>query len=232
MNLFFQPAIPQGIFYLDREESHHAVRVLRLNAGSFIEITDGKGCFYNAIITHANAKQCEFKIEETTRVEKRNFLIHMAVAPTKNADRMEWFVEKATEIGVDEISFVLCQTSERKSINLERIEKIAVSAMKQSRQAWLPKINAMTSFKNILTHPTDQKFIAYVDSANQKTLQKASTPQKKYLVLIGPEGDFSKGELELAIQNGFEKVSLGENRLRTETAALVACSQLHWINSR
>jgi 16S rRNA (uracil1498-N3)-methyltransferase len=228
VNLFFQPNIPQGIFYLDREESHHAVRVLRMDQGTPIDLTDGHGSFYKAIITNANAKQCEFKIEETTRIEKKNFSIHIAVAPTKNADRIEWFVEKATEIGIDEISFMLCQNSERKVINLERIEKIAVSAMKQSQQAWLPKINGMIPYKNILANSADQKFIAFVDSANQKLLKSAAIPQKKYLVLIGPEGDFSKEELEQALQNDFVKVSLGQNRLRTETAALMACVQLNW----
>ncbi len=230
MNLFYQPGIPEGIIYLDAEESRHVVRVLRMNEGDQLNLTDGKGFFYFAKITNADPKKCQFKILDRKETQKRNFYIHIAIAPTKNADRIEWFVEKAVEIGVDEISFILCKNSERKVINLERVEKIAVSAMKQSQQARLPKINEVVPFQKILNSPLDQKFIAYVDSSNPKHLQSAAQLNKKYLILIGPEGDFSNEELELATQHGFEKVSLGTNRLRTETAGLVAVQVLGLVN--
>ncbi len=226
MNLFYQSGIAEGIHYLDAEESRHAVRVLRMDQGDQLDLTDGKGFFYSAKITKADPKKCEFEILNKIEIQKRNFCTHIAIAPTKNADRTEWFVEKAIEIGVDAITFIQCKNSERKTINLDRIEKIAIGAMKQSQQAWLPKIDPMIPFQEILSSNEDQKFIAYVDASNAKHLQSAAQKEKNYLVLIGPEGDFSKEELELAIQNGFEKVSLGPNRLRTETAGIVAVQAL------
>ncbi|MGC4022671.1 MAG: 16S rRNA (uracil(1498)-N(3))-methyltransferase [Cyclobacteriaceae bacterium] len=229
MNLFYQPEIPQGVHHLDREESHHAIRVLRMNEGQSIELTDGKGSFYVAKISKADPKKCEFEILENKPAQRDYFHIHIAIAPTKNADRIEWFVEKATEIGVDQISFMLCKNSERKVINHERVEKVAISAMKQSQQAWLPKISEIIPFKEIFSKPADQKFIAYVDSTNPTHLKQIAKPKKNYLILVGPEGDFSKEELELALENGFEKVSLGQNRLRTETAGLAAVQVLNLI---
>lgn len=230
MNLFYQPNIPQGIFHLNHEESHHAIRVLRMNEGQELNLTDGLGSFYLAKITKPDPKKCEFEITGNKLAKPKPFHIHIAIAPTKNTDRTEWFVEKATEIGIDQISFMRCQNSERKMINCERIEKIAISAMKQSQQVWLPRISEIIPFKEILKISADQKFIAFVDSSNPKHLQSVTSPLKKYLILIGPEGDFSNEELELATQNGFEKVSLGPNRLRTETAGLVAVQILNFIN--
>jgi len=230
LNLFYQPGIPEGITHLDAEESRHAVRVMRMSEGGQLTITDGKGFFYSAKITKADSKKCVFEVLDKKEVLKRNFHIHIAIAPTKNADRIEWFVEKATEIGVDEISFIFCRNSERKTINLDRMEKIAVCAMKQSQQAWLPKINDIVPIKKVISTTSDQKFIAYVDATNPKHLQSVTQQDKKYLVLIGPEGDFSKEELDLAIQSGFEKVSLGNNRLRTETAGLAAVQILGLVN--
>ncbi|HEV8515949.1 MAG TPA: 16S rRNA (uracil(1498)-N(3))-methyltransferase [Cyclobacteriaceae bacterium] len=231
MNLFYQPGISEGINYLDAEESRHAVRVLRMSEGDQLTLTDGKGFFYSARITKADSKKCQFEILDKKENSKRNFHIHVAIAPTKNADRIEWFVEKATEIGIDEISFILCKNSERKVINADRVEKVAVSAMKQSKQAWLPKLNEIIPFKKIVEAKSDQKFIGFVDSTNPLHLKKLAQPNKKYLVLIGPEGDFSMEELELALKNGFEKVSLGTNRLRTETAGLVAIQVLALANA-
>jgi 16S rRNA (uracil1498-N3)-methyltransferase len=230
LNLFYQPGIQEGINYLDAEESRHAVRVLRMVEGDQLTLTDGKGFFYSAKITKADSKKCQFEILDKKEIPKKNFHIHIAIAPTKNAERIEWFVEKAIEIGIDEISFILCNNSERKVINMERVEKIAVSALKQSQQALLPKLNELIPFKKILDVKSDQKFIGFVDSANPKHLEAIATPNKKYLMLIGPEGDFSKEELDFAIQNGFEKVSLGTNRLRTETAGVVAVQILALAN--
>ena len=229
--MFYQPGIPEGINYLDAEESRHAVRVLRMSEGDQLKLTDGKGFFYSARITKADSKKCQFEILDRKETPKRNFHIHLAIAPTKNADRIEWFVEKVTEIGIDEISFILCKNSERKVINTDRVEKIAVSAMKQSQQALLPKLNEIIPFKKIVEAKADQKFIGFVDSANPLHLKTITKPGKKYLTLIGPEGDFSNEELELAIKNGFEKVSLGTNRLRTETAGIVAVQILALANA-
>jgi 16S rRNA (uracil1498-N3)-methyltransferase len=231
VNLFYQPEIKQGILHLDAEESHHAVRVLRLTEGSNIRLTDGKGFFYTASITNAGLKKCEFEITEEHAVAKRKFNIHIALAPTKNSDRTEWFVEKAVEIGVDKITFLLCQNSERKKINLERIKKIALGAMKQSLQAWLPEIVDMRKFSDVVKDSAHQKFIAVVDHDNPVHLKQLANPEEKYLVLIGPEGDFRVEEIESALQNGFKKVSLGANRLRTETAALAAVHILALGNS-
>jgi 16S rRNA (uracil1498-N3)-methyltransferase len=199
--------------------------------GDELTITDGKGILYLARITSSDIKKCAFEILNKKKLLRKNYNIHIAIAPTKNADRMEWFVEKAIEIGIDEISFVHCQNSERKAINLERIEKIAISALKQSQQAWLPKLNATQSFNEILNNSADQKFIAVVDSTNPVHLKSLAIARKKYCVLIGPEGDFSSSELASALQHDYLKISLGSNRLRTETAGLVACHSLQLVNS-
>lgn len=230
MNLFYQSGIGDGIHHLDAEESRHAVRVLRMNKGDLLTLTDGKGFFYSAKITRADSKKCEFEMLTKNQMAKRNFQIHIGIAPTKNSDRMEWFAEKATEMGVDEISFIRCHNSERKTLDLKRIEKIVVNAMKQSQQAWLPKLNSMISFDEMLNATADQKFIAQVDESNPKHLQSAADSKKRYLTLIGPEGDFTKEEVAQALQQGYEKVSLGANRLRTETAALVAVQTLILVN--
>jgi 16S rRNA (uracil1498-N3)-methyltransferase len=231
VNLFYQPNIVEGILNLDLEESRHAVKVLRMVKGDELRLTDGKGCFYTARITDDNPKKCGFEIIDKRHIAKRNYRIHIAIAPTKNADRMEWFVEKATEMGVDQISFILCQNSERKTINLDRMEKIAISAMKQSGQAWLPQLSGIIPFKEILKSEASQKFIAFVDETNSDHLKSMAKANGNHLVLIGPEGDFREGELSSALLADFKKTSLGKNRLRTETAGLVACQILNLINS-
>ena len=201
-----------------------------MSAGDDIKITDGKGFFYQAQIVSIDSKKCVFKITAHEKIPKKSYHIHIAIAPTKNADRIEWFVEKAVEIGVHEISFILCKNSERKVLNLERIEKIAISAMKQSQQACMPILHPLQPFNEILKQSADQKFIGHVDSSNPVHLKAMAKPNKSYLVLIGPEGDFSKEELNTSLQAGFEKVSLGKNRLRTETAGLTACQTLQFVN--
>jgi len=230
LNLFYQPAISEGVHHLDPDESRHAIKVLRLQTGDQLQLTDGKGSFYETIITIADSKKCCFSVEEKRTISPRKFSISIAVAPTKNIDRMEWFVEKSVELGVEEIHFMLCKNSERKSINLERIQKIAISAMKQSGQSCLPIFNEIKPLHEIVTGAPDQKFICYVDQQNPNQLKTMAHPEKSYLVLIGPEGDFRQDELDLAISHGFTKVSLGPNRLRTETAALAACHILNLIN--
>jgi 16S rRNA (uracil1498-N3)-methyltransferase len=222
MSLFYQPFLAEGITSLSEEESRHAVQVLRMKAGAVLELTDGQGRFYSAIVVDPNSKKCTFKVVERTEVAKPKFHTHLAIAPTKNIDRTEWFVEKAVELGLSQLTFIQCQRSERKVINLERINKVAVSAMKQSRQAWMPTMGGMIDFREVLNLSATEKFIAFVDDTNPLHLSHAFTKNSNYLVLIGPEGDFTQEELALATGAGFKKVSLGVNRLRTETAALAA----------
>ena len=229
MHLFYQPKISLG--YLPEDESRHAVKVLRLSPGDEIEITDGIGSLYKAHVKQIDPRQCTFSITQVATSPPRKYSIHLAIAPTKNADRMEWMVEKCVEIGIEAISFVLCKTSERKSINLERLEKIAISAMKQSLQTSLPSLNEMIPFERFIRGRNEkQRFIAHVDENNKDHLVKVATAHSQYLVLIGPEGDFTAEELKLADKEGFIKVSLGSNRLRTETAGLAAVMALNTVN--
>jgi 16S rRNA (uracil1498-N3)-methyltransferase len=230
MHLFYQPLIPAGTFVLPADESRHAVKVLRVTEGDVIEIADGAGTFYQARITHPDSGNCGFVVIGSKSQLAKNYRIHIAIAPTKNIDRTEWFVEKAVELGIDEISFIECKTSERKSVNMERMEKLAISAMKQSQQASLPILNPMSKLKTFLSHRASQKFIAFVDNENPIHLKSGAKPGNHYLILIGPEGDFSSTELQDSLDAGYQKVSLGPSRLRTETAALAACLTLNLVN--
>ena len=227
--LFYSPEILEGNNSLSVEELRHAVKVLRLKAGDPLKITDGKGKIYHAQVTKIGKSSCEFEIIKTVEIPRRSYSIHISIAPTKNIDRIEWFVEKVTELGVEEISFVRCQNSERKVINLERIQKKSISAMKQSGQAWLPAILPIQPFEKIIANAYANKFIAHVDRANPKHLKEAEA-NGQYMVLIGPEGDFTNEEIALATQQGYEKVSLGKTTLRTETAGVAACHILNLIN--
>jgi len=232
VNLFFQPHLAEGILHLDADESRHAVKVLRKKKNDLIKITDGKGFFYDAIITTPDAHHCTFEVQNKVQEVARTFRIHVAISPTKNADRIEWFVEKAVEFGVDEITLVECDHTERQHLKVERLEKMAISAMKQSLRASLPIIHPLTNFRNvILSSSASEKFIAHVDHENQNHLLKAAKPAMSYIILIGPEGDFSEEELHLADAHGFIKVSLGPTRLRTETAGLAACHILNLANT-
>jgi 16S rRNA (uracil1498-N3)-methyltransferase len=232
VNLFYQPLIPDGVLSLDATESKHATRVLRKKAGDPIQITDGKGKFYRARLTRADTLKSLFSIEETITEPIKTFSVHVAIAPTKNIDRLEWFVEKTVEVGIDEITLITCKHSERSHPKLERLEKIAISAMKQSLKATLPRISGPVSFSEMIntSHHT-QRFIAHVDLENDVHLKHAAIPGSQYIILIGPEGDFSGNEIELAMNQGFRKVSLGTSRLRTETAGLAACHILNLVNT-
>ena len=223
MWLFYCPDV-QTDMELPQEEAGHCIRVLRMKEGDRIHLTDGKGCFYDAVISAVSGKRCMVHVENS---EKQAPLwsghLHIAVAPTKLMDRNEWFVEKAVEIGVDEISFLKTDHSERDVIKMERIEKIAVSAMKQSQKATLPILNGMTSLRSFIERGFDgDKFIAHCEPGSKVLLQDAVVPGHNSLVLIGPEGDFSPEEIDMALKAGFKPISLGPSRLRTETAALVA----------
>ena len=231
MHLFYTPDISHNN-ELPEEEAQHCIRVLRLNIGDEVILTDGKGCFYKAEISAATHKRCLVTVKESIPQPPLTLCrIHIAMAPTKNMDRNEWFAEKATEIGIDQLSFLCCRFSERKVIKTERIEKILVSAMKQSLKAYLPKLNEMMEFDKFIAQDfKGQKFIAHCYEGAKPQLKHILKPGKDAIVLIGPEGDFSEEEVEKAINNGFIPVRLGRSRLRTETAALVACHTLNLLN--
>lgn len=231
MHLFYTPDILSNP-ELPEEEARHCTRVLRLGEGAEIDLTDGKGSFYKAVIEQAHPKHCLVSITRAIPcVPSWPFYLHLAVAPTKNIDRMEWLAEKATEIGIDAITYLNCRFSERKELKTERLGKILVSAMKQSLKATLPRLTGMTDFKTFVGQPFDgRKFIAHCAPGEKPLLKHACLPRENALVLIGPEGDFSTDEIRMAEEAGFTAVSLGESRLRTETAALTACQTLHFIN--
>jgi 16S rRNA (uracil1498-N3)-methyltransferase len=230
LNLFYQPDLSLSTTFLDGDESHHASRVLRLTKGDLIIITNGRGFLVEARITSIDRDACNFEIVETLPAKPKDYAIHLAVAPTKNSDRMEWLVEKVTEIGIDSITMVQCARSERKHISNDRLMKMAVSAMKQSQHPWLPQINPLVPFKEFIKTKYDQNFICYVDQGNPDQLKNLASPKKSYGLLIGPEGDFTDEEISLAVSLGWKKVSLGTTRLRTETAALVGCVALSLAN--
>lgn len=232
MQLFYVQDISGDEVILEEAESKHAVKVLRLGSGSLIQITDGKGGFYTAEITDPHPKKCRLEIVEfKPQYGKRNFFTHIAIAPTKNNDRMEWFIEKATEIGIDEVSLILCENSERKLIKTERLEKVAISAMKQSLKAYLPKVNDLISFEAFIRNCNySQKYIAHCRGEEVPHLKNKIIKNEPVIVLIGPEGDFSINEVSLAKVHGFREISLGKSRLRTETAGVVACHIVSLVN--
>ncbi|MND29169.1 Ribosomal RNA small subunit methyltransferase E [compost metagenome] len=232
MHLFYTPDISADYYQLNEEESKHCVRVLRLNNGDIVYLIDGVGGFYKTEITDAHPKRCTLHVlEKQSDFGKRNFYLHIAIAPTKNIERIEWFLEKATEIGIDEITPIICQRSERKEIKTDRLNKIIVSAIKQSLKAFKPKLNESTDFKQfIVRSKLKRKYIAHCIESDRQSLRESYKANEEVLLLIGPEGDFTPAEIELALQNGFVPVTLGESRLRTETAGVVACTQLNFIN--
>lgn len=222
MAIFYTPDIATSPF-LSQEESVHCVRVLRLVEGAEIDLIDGKGNFYKAKIVQAHPKHCMVEVLETIPDKTAPFKAFIAVAPTKNNDRVEWFVEKATEVGIGGFYFIATQHSERKTIKVERVEKIVVSALKQSMKAQKPLISTLTDFKKFVTQPFEgQKYICHCNPGEKPLLKNLCKPNEPVLVLIGPEGDFSNEEVDMALKNGFKAASLGDTRLRTETAAFVA----------
>jgi 16S rRNA (uracil1498-N3)-methyltransferase len=234
MQLFYTPDIDPSLsqYFLSEEESKHAVRVLRLAVGDEVTLIDGKGGLYKAEIKDAHPKRTILQINQiTTEFNKRNHYLHIAIAPTKNLDRVEWFLEKATEIGIDEISLIICQRSERKEAKAERLNKIITSAIKQSIKAYHPILNAPVNLSQFLKQPFNgQKFIAHCDDGEKTELAQSIEKQNRYLILIGPEGDFTPAEVNTALQDGYKAITLGESRLRTETAALEACFEVNFLN--
>jgi 16S rRNA (uracil1498-N3)-methyltransferase len=232
MHIFYTPDLSGNIYTLDETESKHCVRVLRLEQGDEIILVDGRGGFFTAEIVDANPKRCAVKVimSEVNSVQ-RNYQIHIAIAPTKNMERMEWFLEKATEIGIDRITPLLCRFSERKEIKNDRLDKVMISAMKQSLKATLPQLDPLTRFSDFIARPFEgQKFIAHCDDQHRDLLKRMIVLNQNYLILIGPEGDFSSEEIEGALMAGFHPVSLGDSRLRTETAGVVACHTFNLLN--
>ncbi len=221
---------------LPTDEAIHAIRVLRLKIGDDIFLIDGKGNFYEAVVTLANSKHCLYEITQTL-VQNKTWKghIHLAIAPTKDISRIEWLVEKATEIGFDEISFLNCQFSERKNLRIDRIERIVISAMKQSRKAWKPIVNNMLSFEDFIQKEvTGQKFICHCYNEIEKTDFFSNINNsglfEDITVLIGPEGDFSINEVHQALQQQYKSTTLGNSRLRTETAGLAAVLMANLVN--
>lgn len=233
MHLFYTPEIATTL-ELPQDEATHALRVLRLTEGAEVMLTDGKGSFYRAEIDIISGKRCYMRIVETSTPEPMwKGHLHLAMAPTKNMDRIEWFAEKATEIGFDELTFLDCRFSERKVVKTERVEKILVSAMKQSLKPTLPILNGMTPFDKFINYRFGgKKFIAHCYDGDKLPLMQALQCGEDALVLIGPEGDFSPEEVQKAIANGFQPITLGHSRLRTETAALVAVHTMNLVNSK
>ena len=232
MHIFYTPDIAGNSYLLDESESKHCIRVLRLEHGNEIILVDGRGGFFTAEIVDPNPKRCAVKvIKSELNFGIRSFQVHIAIAPTKNIERIEWFLEKATEIGINSITPLLCRFSERKDIKTDRLEKVMVSAMKQSLKAYLPHLDILTKFTDFISHPFEgQKFIAHCDDQHRDLLKKMIIPNQNYLILIGPEGDFSSEEINMAIEAGFHPVSLGDSRLRTETAGVVACHTFNLMN--
>ena len=232
MHIFYTPELSGKTYTLDETESKHCVRVLRLEKDDEITLVDGRGGFFTAEIADPNPKRCAVNVVRSKlNFGLRKFQVQVAIAPTKNIERLEWFLEKATEIGIDRVTPLLCRHSERKEIKHDRLEKVMVSAMKQSLKAYLPQLDELTKFNDFIKQPfSGQKFIAHCEEQHRELLKNAVNPAGNYLILIGPEGDFSPEEIEMAIAAGFQPVSLGDSRLRTETAGVVACHTFNLLN--
>lgn len=233
MHIFYTPDISGKEYLLNEQESRHASKVLRLKAGDEVLLIDGNGSRYQAEIMANMGKKTMVKVTSVEAIESRSsHYLHLAIAPTKNMDRLEFFLEKATEIGVDEITPLLCRYSERKTIKDERLERVVVAAMKQSVKAYMPKINPLTKVEDFVKKQHEGgKYIAHCYDKPKTPLKTLTTEHEASVVMIGPEGDFSLEEVESAEKNGFSSVELGKERLRTETAGIVACHTVNLMNS-
>ena len=232
--VFYTPDIKGLRYTLNGDESAHAIRVLRLKAGDGITLVDGRGGRYRAQIVEIHCNRCDIEVlEHQADYGKRRYRLHIGIAPTKNIDRFGWFIEKATEIGIDEITPLLCGRSERKQVNTERLQRIMIAAMKQSKKAYLPQLNEMTTYEKWLEilKTTDGCYIAHCNNDKLIPLKTAYRPGQNATVAIGPEGDFSMQEVTQALVCGFKEVSLGTSRLRTETAGIAACHTVYLMNN-
>lgn len=233
MHVFYTPDITADTYVLSEEESKHCTRVLRLGTGAQVHLIDGRGGLYEAEIVEASKKNVTLKVRSTQlEYQKRNHHLHLVVAPTKNIERLEWFLEKATEIGIDEITPVICDRSERRVVKEDRLYKVITSAVKQSLQAYHPVLNPQINLSSFLKQNNDsEKMIAHcVDGQPRNYISEIVQPGQRYTILIGPEGDFTAAEIELALQSGYKPLTLGNTRLRTETAALAACFEVNYLN--
>lgn len=234
MQLFYNPHLKEGdsVFSFDTNESKHIVRVLRKKKGDDLWITNGKGWLFHATIIGDNSKKCEVTILSSKKSYPQSYTLHLAVAPTKMNDRYEWFLEKATEIGVHEITPIICERSERKTLKLDRMQRVIESAMKQSLQTFLPKLNEPISMAEFLKKPADGlRFIAHCEDSERHELKRRVVPDQDLTILIGPEGDFTPDEIKNATDTGYLPVTMGKTRLRTETAAIVSCTVVALINN-
>lgn len=234
MNYFYHPTLDSSVaqFTFSPEESRHIVKSLRKKEGDQLHITNGKGYEFISEITAADPKKCVCRVLDTKKTHPARFELHLAVAPTKRLERFQWFLEKATEIGVTEITPIYCQHSERDKFSQERMQRVIQEAMKQSLRTYLPRLNALTPFEEFIKGDfPDLKFIAHCADDEKVELKRRVAADKDIVVLIGPEGDFSRPEIQSAYEAGFLPVSLGRSRLRTETAALVACVAINMINN-
>ncbi|MEZ4971051.1 MAG: 16S rRNA (uracil(1498)-N(3))-methyltransferase [Flavobacteriaceae bacterium] len=233
MQLFYHPELDKNTdqFIFPPDESRHISKVLRKSSGDILQVTNGKGLWFEAVILIPDHKKCSAKIISLTQVPQKPYQLHMVVAPTKLNDRFEWFLEKATEIGVHQITPIICEHSERRVLKMDRMEKVLLAAMKQSLQSYLPQLNPAISFKEYMAKSKNGKlYLAHCAEDNKTELYHCAEAQKDATILIGPEGDFSPDEIQLALDNGFRAVALGNTRLRTETAAIVACTTFALIN--
>ncbi|PWD97633.1 16S rRNA (uracil(1498)-N(3))-methyltransferase [Marinilabilia rubra] len=236
MQIFYDPDISTNGGFLNEEEAKHCVKVLRHKPGDKIFVIDGKGSRFHCEIAETSSKTCRLTILDTEKAPAVEGKCHIAIAPTKSNDRFEWFLEKSTEIGIDKITPLLCKQSERKRIKIPRLERVLTAATKQSLRLWKPDITELTDIKDFLNsdHQEKYKFIAHCEGKDRKELfnelQKRDN-HEDVLILIGPEGDFTKEEIETALSKGFQPVSLGKNRLRTETAGIAACMAIQLTSS-
>lgn len=226
MEVYYGKTTDGKTILLSDDEAHHLLHVRRAKAGEQIDVTDGEGYYYRCEIVEVQKHNCLIEIISSTFTKPTTARLHLVIAPTKNMDRMEWLVEKATEIGIEEFSFIQCRHSERKEIRADRLEKIALSAMKQSMKAYLPVLHPMIPFQKFIDKkPEGERFICTMSATDE--FIKMHTADQNVTILIGPEGDFHADEIELALSNGFQKASLGNQRFRTETAALVSCMMVN-----
>lgn len=232
MIVFYTNNIKENLAVLEGDEAMHCMKTLRRKVGDTVHCIDGQGHFYTGNLIGVSKKNCTINITETqSKASRADFKLHLAIAPTKNINRLEWFLEKATEIGIDEITPILCQRSERKNIRLDRLNKVLVAATKQSLKYHLPKLNELTKFKDFIQQDFEsQKLIAHCNDGDKKALKHNYSAANDVLILIGPEGDFSEEEVKLGLEKGFEPIHLGKERLRTETAGLVAVHTINLIN--
>jgi 16S rRNA (uracil1498-N3)-methyltransferase len=233
MQLFYNPTIDETTeaFSFDKVESKHIIKVLRKKDADILFVTNGKGYLFETEITLASDSKCTVRIISFEKKPKSKYNLHLAVAPTKMNDRYEWFLEKATEIGIHQITPIICDRSERKVINKDRFDKIILTAMKQSNEVYFPTLNEAISLKDFLKYKQEGlQLIAHCEETDKKTLKSVLKPNNSITILIGPEGDFSEKEIALALDNAYSPVSLGTTRLRTETAAVVACHSVAFVN--